>query len=415
MKRLIISTILLFVFKIAFAQSTDTVKVLFVGNSFTSVNNLPFVFEQLAIGANRPVVVASHMPGGISVGDTVQGTSAHMNNPLVYNLIRSNDWDFLVLQDNQGRFVYDYGLFPASSLVMEGHIKIRDSLLFYHPCAKMVWFAGWGPKAGYLPYASTGVELINRIYNNYKFLLDTAGQFIAPIGPAWERIIVNYPTINLWDADDVHPGLNGTFLTAAVIFSSVFKSSPIQSTYVPASMMSGEDTVLKNTGFQTVIDSLFFTGLDSITPEIVRIGNTLNVSGYLNCNWYLNNIFITATGGILNITQTGVYTAIVSDVNGCEFRTLEYLVSVINSIDESKDNTFQIVISPNPTTGKIILEASKSLNRIQVFNSIGSQEIEILYPNKIETIDLSHLPKGIYYLKLTDSVSQINGKKIIVE
>ena len=118
-----------------------------------------------------------------------------MNNPLVYDLIRSNDWDYLVLQDNQGRFVDNYGVFPASSLVIEGHIKIRDSLLYYHPCAKMIWFAGWGPKAGFPPYASTGSALIDKIYSNYRFLLDTAGQVIAPIGPAWNRIISNYPNV----------------------------------------------------------------------------------------------------------------------------------------------------------------------------------------------------------------------------
>lgn len=65
-----------------------------------------------------------------------------MNNPVVYENIRSDKWDYVVLQDNQGRFVLDYAQFPSSSLVIQGHQQIRDSVLKNNPCAKMVWFEG---------------------------------------------------------------------------------------------------------------------------------------------------------------------------------------------------------------------------------------------------------------------------------
>ncbi len=406
---------LIIAFKLSWAQTPDTMKVLFIGNSFTSNFNLPTVFSQLAQGSNKPVVVAAHMPGGISVGDISQGTSAHMFNPIVYSLIKNNDWDYLVLQDNQGRFVYNYGIFPATSLVIEGHLKIRDSLLFYHPCAKMIWFAGWGPKTGYPPYASTGSGLIDKIYNNYKFLLDTAGQIIAPIGPAWQRIIANYPSVNLWDTDDVHPGLNGTSLTADVIYSTIFKTTPIQSTYVPFGIPSSIDSLFKNIGFQTVIDSLNFTGLQTITPIINRFGNTLTISGYSVCNWYLNDVFLASNTGTLNIYQTGNYTAIVYDINNCEFRTLAYNVSLINSISDNFNNSIEINVFPNPTIGKITIESLIELKNIQVLDILGQELIVIKKPNNTESLNLSFLHKGIYYIKITDSYSKVKIEKVILE
>lgn len=415
MKKQLILLILTLIFKLSLAQSSDTVKVLFIGNSFTSGNNLPSVFKQLALGANKSVVVASHMPGGISVGDISQGTAAHMNNPVVYNLIKSNDWDYLVLQDNQGRFVYDYGLFPSTSLVIEGHIKIRDSLLFYHPCAKMIWFAGWGPKAGYPPYASTGTGLIDKIYNNYKYLLDTAGQVIAPIGPAWQRIIANFPSINLWDIDDVHPGLNGTSLTADVIYSTIFKSSPFQSSYIPSGISSNLDSLLKNTSFQTVLDSLNFSGLQTITPIINTVGNTLNITGYSNCDWYLNDIFLASNTGTLNVTQTGNYMAIVYDINNCEFRTLIYNSSIINSINSNFDDSIKINIFPNPTTSSITIESLIELSKIKVVNYLGQDIIILQKPNSTEFLNLSILSKGIYYIILTDLNSKETIKKVIID
>ena len=415
MKRSCISFFLILFLSVGFAQSTDTIKVLFIGNSFTSNNNLPSVFQQLALGANKPVVVASYMPGGISVGDISQGTAAHMNNPIVFNLIRSNNWNYLVLQDNQGRFVNNYGIFPSSSLVIQGHIKIRDSLLYYHPCAKMIWFAGWGPKAGYLPYASTGVGLINKIYDNYRFLLDTAQQVIAPIGPAWERIIANDTTINLWDTDDTHPGIPGTSITADVVYSTVFKSSPIHSTYIMSGITSGVDSVLKNTAFQTVLDSIGFTGLQTITPVIVQNGNTLMINGISNCSWFLNGSFLIANTGTVTITQPGTYAAIVYDATHCEYRTLEYVVSVINAINEHTVNAGGVYVYPNPTTGLISIDFSNEANKIEIVNYSGQSVLTLNKPRTGQMIDVSGFTKGLYFVIVTDSNFKTNAQKLIVE
>jgi len=49
-----------------------------------------------------------------------------MYNPQVYALIKSNDWDYLFLQDRQSRFTMSRGVFPGDSNIIEGHLKIRD-------------------------------------------------------------------------------------------------------------------------------------------------------------------------------------------------------------------------------------------------------------------------------------------------
>src|SRR4051812_32486983 len=105
----------------------DSTRILFIGNSFTYYNNMPLIVKAFADSAALPVVTGMHAPGGVSVGDISQGSMAHMNNPVLYNLIRSKKWDFVVIQDNQGRFVRDSAQFPSSSLVVEGHLQIMDS------------------------------------------------------------------------------------------------------------------------------------------------------------------------------------------------------------------------------------------------------------------------------------------------
>ncbi|MEI6489341.1 MAG: T9SS type A sorting domain-containing protein [Bacteroidota bacterium] len=395
------------------AVPADTVKVLFIGNSFTSNNNLPLLFQEMAIGANKAVVVNAYTPGGMSVGDISQGTSAHMNNPIVYNLIRSNNWDFLLLQDNQGRFVNTFGVFPSSSLVIQGHIKIRDSLLYYHPCAKMLWFAGWGPKAGYLPYASTGTGLIDNIYNNYRYLLDTAQQIIAPIGPAWQRIIANDTSINLWDVDDVHPGLNGSWLTAAVVYSTVFKSSPMMSTYIPAGITSAVDSILKTTGFNTVSDSIQVTGLQNITPQIVVTGNTLTVTGYPSVDWYLNDNFVATNAGVLNISQTGTYTAIVHNQNNCRMWTSPSTLTQINGIAQAS-LSITTTLFPNPSQGSITVESSERMIKIEVINYLGQCLQTILHPEMKTELDGSQLAKGVYWVRISHPDNRVEVLKMTV-
>jgi hypothetical protein len=397
----ILTNLLFLIIPVFITAQNDTMKVLFVGNSFTYYNDYPAMFKQMAQAVNRPVLIQTHAPGGVSVGDTSQGTMAHMNNPALYALIRSNDWDYLVLQDNQGRFVYDYGVFPASSKVIEGHLKIRDSLLYHNPCAHMLWFAGWGPKSGYPPFSNTGTGLISRIYNNYRYLLDTAGQVIAPIGPAWQRIIANYPGIELWDADDVHPGPKGSFLTASVVFSSIFKSSPMHSSWMPSGFSISEDSILKNTAWQTVSDSMNYTGLNLITPLISMNGNSLSIAGYSSCIWYLNGSFLSSGAVSIPFLQDGEYQAVAMDPDGCEFLSLHQHFLISSALEDPGTEPHHYNIYPNPVQTTLIVETAEFYHEICLLNSSGQVLKLVLNPSKSEIMDLSAFPSGVYFIKLT--------------
>lgn len=406
MKSFLKTILLIFLFTPAFAQ--DTTKVLFIGNSYTSQNNLPNLFKQLAQGAGKNVVVDSYMPGGVSVGDTAQGTMAHMNNPAVFAIINSNKWDYVMLQDNQGRFCLGYKHFPSSSLVIEGHKKICDSVLFNNHCAHMIWYAGYGPKAGYPPYGNTGEALIDSIYHNYQYLHDTLGQILAPIGPAFIHIINGYPNLDLWFSDGVHPSLYGSYLIACVVYTTIFKSSPIVSNYNPG-ISAAEDSLMKNTGYTTTIDSFLTTGLSSITPTISRTGNTLKVNGYPTVGWYYNGAVHASSNGTTTINQSGKYYAVVTDAMGCSFKTLEQnygLVGIENLIAEEAS------IYPNPADEMFVVKA-KDMESITIINALG----EIVFTEK-NLVDNFQIPtkewsEGLYIVALK-SKGQTRFEKLIL-
>ena len=71
------------------------------------------------------------------------------------------------------------------------------------------------------------------------------------------------------------------------------------------------------------------------------------------------------------------------------------------------DKTF-VSISPNPTIDKIQINSSIIIDKIEVYNVLGSKVDE----TNTKTIDLSKQPSGIYFLKIY-SESIITSKKVI--
>jgi hypothetical protein len=73
---------------------------------------------------------------------------------------------------------------------------------------------------------------------------------VVPAGPAFAASIAKRPDINLYAPDKRHPSLAGTYLGAAVVMASVFKTSPVGNSYtagLPADVTQHLQTVAWDT------------------------------------------------------------------------------------------------------------------------------------------------------------------------
>ncbi len=379
---------------------TDTTRVLFIGNSFTYTNDVPTLVQGLANAAGYQLKFVMHAPGGISVGDTAQGTSAHMNNPIVFDLIRSDNWDFVSLQDNQGRFIYGNCHFPDTNVskVVRGHIKIRDSVHYYHPCAHMLWFAGWGPKNGYAGISSTGSGLIDNIYYNYKCLKNTAGEIISPIGKAWERAIDTIPAADPWGPDETHESLAGAYLTAAVIFTSIYRMNT-ETVAFDGGLDSTTARTFRRIAYQTVMDSLAPTNLSHYIPDIsIGAASLTATAGFTSYKWYHNDTLIgTSTANIFSTTTSGCYYVVATDSNSCDNRSVEkcFVPSGVQEIAASTG----IAVYPVPATDLLnIITSELEKTSITITNSMGRVVRELAHASAKEQISIADLPGGIYFI-----------------
>lgn len=398
----------------SFVQAQDTTKVLFIGNSFTYVENMPDLFKNIAESAGYKVKIQMHAPGGISVGDISQGTQAHMNNPVVYDNIRSDKWDYVVLQDNQGRFVLDYGQFSASSLVIQGHQQIRDSVLKNNPCAKMVWFEGWGLKNGMPPYGNTGIEMIERISANYHFMNDSLHQIIAPIGGAWKKLILTNPAIDPWSADEAHQSLAGSFLTAGVIYATIFRDNPVYSS-ANGGLAANTANLLKQIAWETFADSLANINLQSITPDLLWQNNQFVAGNYQQYFWYKDMQWLTAANSnTLNVNQSGHYYLIAQNTMGCKLKSVsQHLI-----ITDIKEYDFEKLINiyPNPANDYVYINCNisdYSTCNISIYNLQGSLVKTEKFKDYHQRINVADIANGVYYLQITSEEFSKTIKLII--
>lgn len=133
------------------------------------------------------------------------------------------------------------------------------------------------------------------------------------------------------------------------------------------------------------------------TATINASGNVLTSSETgTNYQWYLNGNAISGANNVnYTATQNGDYTVEVSFANGCPTVSAPYTYSDGTS-NISENTNFEMVVYPNPTNG--ILNIKGTVNdEIQILDLSGRVISTHL---KTNTIDVSNLSKGVYYIKM---------------
>ena len=103
------------------------------------------------------------------------------------------------------------------------------------------------------------------------------------------------------------------------------------------------------------------------------------------------------------LTEPGYYTTVLEGQD-CD-SVIGLTLMVLEGIEETTENTIQVW--PNPTDGIVFIEAD-DINKVEVYNSIGQI---VLQAEKVETLDLSHHEKGVYFL----IISNKNGTKAVTK
>lgn len=180
--------------------------VLFIGNSYTHVNKLPQILEQLSVAAKLDTPIGCTMA-------TVGGATLerHWKNPDFRKLLEDRKWDIIVLQEQSMRPVENPELFREYARLWSAEIKPRGAeLLFY-----MTWARKATPEK-------------QPIYTeNYRKAAKECGGKVVPVGEAWKAVREQKPDIGLFASDGSHPSAAGSYLAACVFFATITGKSPV--------------------------------------------------------------------------------------------------------------------------------------------------------------------------------------------
>lgn len=404
MKR-ILMLLLLPVFLCLFASATT--KVLFIGNSFTSTHNMPAIFESIAKAAGHTdLKVVSHAPGGAYVAYTPQGTFAHANNPAVYNLINSDDWDFISVQDNQGWFiVYPIGDFSIDTAihVVDGHQKLQTAMKNKNSCARMLLFSGWIDKDGAPDWQLNGPASIQRVYDNYKALNNSLDEIISPLSVAWLRAIKELPNVDLWSADKGHPSYAGSYLNAAVYFATIFRQR-FDGINFNGSLDAATAKKMREIAYQAVADSITATGLGKFSPSLSYTGTTLTAAtGYTKYEWYFNGTLLTTTtANTTAAANKGCYQVVAIDSKGCKYRSMEKC-EVTTTLKNIYNESLSLEVYPNPATEMVKIGlpvADASMNNGILTDLSGRVLQAFSFSSNVTSLDINTLSEGIYLISV---------------
>lgn len=212
--------VLLLLLTIKIAGQSQTRKVLFLGNSYTYVNDLPLMVSEFALNTGDILQYDSNLPGGYTLG-------SHFTNTTSLNKILSKDWDYVVLQEQS-----QLPSFPNSTVFIDGFTNLSNYIKQNKPCAQVSAFMTWGYVNGdtqncaFNPTACTYTGMQTLLSSSYMNAANINGAEVTPVGVVWKYIRENHPTINLYQSDGSHPSLAGSYVAAVAFYTSIFRKNP---------------------------------------------------------------------------------------------------------------------------------------------------------------------------------------------
>lgn len=179
-------------------SESETIRILFVGNSLTYSNDLPNLVEQEA--KKRKVKWVIEM-----IASPNLGLEDHWENCLVHEAIKTRKFDFLVIQ--QGPSSQSEG---RQSLLEYG-AKLKSLCDQYD--TKLAFFMVWP--------AVPNFHTFDGVIKNYTDAAVQTNSILCPVGCKWKEFIDATGSLSYYGNDQFHPSLLGSQVAAQVIFESL--------------------------------------------------------------------------------------------------------------------------------------------------------------------------------------------------
>jgi uncharacterized protein DUF4886 len=209
-----------------------TVRVLFIGNSFTARNDLPGTVGGIAGAAGLAVEHRLISAGGASL-------RRHWNAGTAAEAIRSGRYDRVVLQEQSTLPVKSAARMHESVRLFDAEIRKAGSRTVLY----MTWARRHAPEAQ------------QPITDAYTTIARELAADVIPAGLAWRAFLAKHRSPILHDKDGSHPSAAGTYLAACTAFAVLFGRSPVRNAFAVTGVSDKDRQLLQRAAADAVSTS----------------------------------------------------------------------------------------------------------------------------------------------------------------
>lgn len=190
--------------KIKLPKPGKDAEIIFIGNSLTHFHDLPAFVRALG-AADKParkLTTVMLAPGGYTLQQHVE----FPQEPRPADVIKKHKAKYVVLQEQSARPIHTPKLMEAAAAQLTAMCKKHKSV--------PVWYMTFARQ--HQP------ELQVAINTQYEKVHQQNGGLLAPVGRAWQPVRKAHPDLDLHMLDRIHPSPKGTYLTACVLYGTMF-------------------------------------------------------------------------------------------------------------------------------------------------------------------------------------------------
>lgn len=210
------------------------VRMLFIGNGYTSSNNMSGMFEALANSIpDTPFYIQarSMAPGRTNL-------ALHAANPEIIKEVASGQWDYIILQDSS-----------LQTMTKEGRDEFLQAVSTFSekasPSSHIILLATWARAKNSndymdVPSLKDPVHMQNQINLAYWQVAKKLKVGLVLSSDVWLPLEEKFPQMNLYKPDGSLPSIQGSYAVALAIYHRLFPKAMLNLEYIPPGLSLSE-------------------------------------------------------------------------------------------------------------------------------------------------------------------------------
>ena len=393
-------------------------KILFIGNSYTYVNDLPSMVQQMAESAGHRIEFQQVTSGGATFNQQCSSTGA-------MDRIREGGWDIVVLQAQSQEPSFPWSQFTAETYPYA--CQLADAVYQYNECPEVMFYMTWGRKNGdsqnapYFDSLATYEGMDNLLYERYMYMAHQNQASVSPVGRVWRKIRSEHPEIELYQSDESHPSVIGSYAAACTFYTLIFRDDP---TLIATDLSIDATTaqIIRESARTVVYDSLQLYSChtfmaaepaeDSLRWQFQCLSSTLPETVV----WDFGDGETTTEANPSHTFEAGTYTVTLIAGKSCDPDTNTIVITIndpenpenpedpenpSNGISQLSDFGFSVF--PNPASSHFNVKTDHPVV-LKLIDTKGCIVLQSLVSDN-ETVNIEKLPSGIYIISIDNQTA----------